>query len=30
MSNPLIEIKNLEKEYVSGEVVTKVLHGLSF
>jgi len=30
MSNTLIEIKNLEKEYVSGEVVTKVLHGLSF
>lgn len=26
----LIEVKNLEKEYVSGEVVTKVLHGLSF
>lgn len=26
----LIEIKNLEKEYITGEVVTKVLHGLSF
>lgn len=26
----LIEIKNLKKKYVSGEVVTNVLHGLSF
>jgi len=26
----LIEIKNIKKEYVTGEVVTKVLHGLSF
>ncbi len=26
----LIEVNNLRKEYVSGEVVTKVLHGLSF
>jgi putative ABC transport system ATP-binding protein len=26
----LIEVKNLKKEYKSGEVVTKVLHGLSF
>lgn len=26
----LIKVENLTKEYVSGEVVTKVLHGLSF
>lgn len=26
----LIEVKNLKKEFISGEVVTKVLHGLSF
>ena len=26
----LIEIKNLKKEYTTGEVVTKVLHGLTF
>lgn len=26
----LISIKNLQKEYTSGEVVTKVLHGISF
>lgn len=26
----LLEIKNLKKEYITGEVVTKVLHGLSF
>lgn len=26
----LLAIKNLEKEYITGEVVTKVLHGLSF
>ncbi len=27
---PLIQVKNLYKEYVSGEVVTKVLHNISF
>ena len=27
---PLIEVKNLGKEFVSGELVTKVLYGLSF
>jgi putative ABC transport system ATP-binding protein len=26
----LINVKDLKKEYVTGEVVTKVLHGLSF
>ena len=26
----LIKVKNLKKEFVSGEVVTKVLHGLTF
>jgi putative ABC transport system ATP-binding protein len=26
----LINIKNLKKEYITGEVVTRVLHGLSF
>ena len=30
MSSPLINIQNLKKEFVTGEVVTKVLHGLSF
>ncbi|MEA3464177.1 MAG: ABC transporter ATP-binding protein [Patescibacteria group bacterium] len=30
MSIPLINIKNLKKEFVTGEVVTKVLRGLSF
>jgi putative ABC transport system ATP-binding protein len=26
----LIHVENLEKEYISGELITKVLHGLSF
>ncbi len=26
----LIDVKNLKKEFVNGEIVTKVLHGLSF
>ena len=30
MSTPLIEVKDLKKEYQTDEVVTKVLHGLSF
>ena len=31
MSSPLlINVKNLKKEFITGEVVTKVLHGLSF
>ncbi len=30
MSIPLINVQNLKKEFVTGEVVTKVLHGLSF
>ncbi|MDD5031971.1 MAG: ABC transporter ATP-binding protein [Patescibacteria group bacterium] len=30
MSNPLIQVKDLKKEYRTDEVVTKVLHGLSF
>ncbi len=27
---PLIKIRNLKREFKTGEVVTKVLHGLSF
>ena len=30
MSKPLIEIKNLVKDYVNGDLVTQVLHGLNF
>jgi len=30
MSSPLIQIKDIKKEFVTGEVVTKVLHGISF
>jgi len=30
MSTPLIQVKDLKKEYRTDEVVTKVLHGLSF
>ena len=30
MSTPLIEVKDLKKEFHTDEVVTKVLHGLSF
>ncbi len=30
MPAPLIQIKDLKKEFVTGEVITKVLHGLTF
>ena len=30
MANELIEVKDLKKEFVNGDVITKVLHGLDF
>ena len=30
MSEPLIKIKDIKKEYINDEMVTKVLHGISF
>jgi len=30
MNNPLIKLENIHKQFETGEVVTKVLHGISF